>query len=112
MIAYTLQDGALYVGNASQAIAFPLAVEEVVPFDTILVVRIKATSAEPRNVYGVDATGKIVWQIAELPLNKLRDTYLSIKKESETTVVGYYSLGFLIHFDAVTGKVVSGDFVK
>ncbi len=112
MIPYSLNNGTLVVGKARRAVVLPLPVEEVIDYDDILVVRVKPTSELTQNVFGIDATGHVVWQIPELPMNKLRDTYLSIRRESTASVAGYYSLGFIIHFDPRTGQILSGDFTK
>src|SRR5438874_736227 len=85
-------DGALVIEGAGP-VTFPRPVEEALVFDDVVVVRLAATSDLTQNVLGVSRTGEVVWQVRELPVNRMSGAYLAIHRVNDAVVSAYHSMG-------------------
>tara|TARA_R110002020_G_scaffold17804_10_gene63149 strand:+ start:26001 stop:26378 length:378 start_codon:yes stop_codon:yes gene_type:complete len=111
-MTYKFENKELKINGKS--IEFDDQIKEVVEFDEFLVVRTDYyESTTNENVYGVNADGKIEWQIERLPklthngieYDGIKDPYTTIKKLTNKTLklVNWDSTNFEIY--AHSGKL-------
>jgi outer membrane protein assembly factor BamB len=96
----------LVLPGRPEPLRFPQPIEQVLPFDDILVARL-AWSDNTRNVYAVNERGEIVWQIDDLPLNPNGAIIFGIAPVSNTVVAATSSMGVTLHLDVRTGEVLT-----
>lgn len=63
------------------------------------------------NVFGVDSTGRVIWQIQTVPHVRADSPYTNIEID-EASIVAYNFDGQALRLDAATGGVIAKEFHK